>query len=89
MRFWTQFGTLLGDDQANFGLKRTKTTNIASKNKAKTKPSIEVKYWTKSTEFKAWIKTSKNVPITKSNWLKRPLSQSKEDQETTRFANQL
>ena len=88
-RFCTQLGTLLGVAQANLGLNRTRTTKNASKIKAKTRPSIEVKCWIKRTELRAWIMTSKRVPKTKSNWLKRPRSQSKDDQETTRFANQL
>ena len=88
-RFCTQFGTLFGVAHANLGLNKTKTTKTASKIKAKTRPSMEVRYWTSNKELRAWMKTSKNVPMTRSNWLKRPRSQSREDQDTTRLANQL
>ena len=66
-----------------------KNDDVLPKIKAKARPSMEVKYWIKSTELMAWIMTSKRVPKTRSNWLKRPRSQSNDDQDNTLDVNQL
>ena len=39
--------------------------------------------------FNMWVNISKDVPMTKSIWFHRPLSQSKDDQDNTRDVSQL
>ena len=39
--------------------------------------------------FNMWVNISKDVPMTKSIWFHRPLSQSNDDQDSTRDVSQL
>ena len=75
---------------ANFGLYMIPTTRI---NTTTRWIIITFMLWSQISNrqyaFNMWVNISKDVPMTKSIWFHRPLSQSKDDQDSTRDVSQL